>query len=38
VDDAGNDLPAEAVFSYDIIDDAPTLPAWAGKGKIDKKG
>lgn len=34
VDEAGNDLPAQAVFSYEIIDDDPPLPAWAKKGRV----
>jgi hypothetical protein len=34
VDDAGNDLPVEAVFSYDIVDDNPTPPAWLKKGRL----
>ncbi len=29
VDDAGNDLPAQAVFSYEVVDDRPPLPVWA---------
>jgi len=29
VDDAGNDLPAQAVFSYEVVDDHPPLPRWA---------
>jgi hypothetical protein len=33
VDEAGNDLPAHAVFSYEVVDDHPPLPAWAKKGK-----
>ena len=33
VDEAGNDLPATAVYSYEVVDDDPPLPAWAKKGK-----
>ena len=29
VDEAGNDLPEKAVFSYEVFDHHPTLPAWA---------
>ncbi|HKQ25167.1 MAG TPA: hypothetical protein VJT81_12065 [Burkholderiales bacterium] len=32
VDEAGNDLPAQAVFSYEVVDDHPPLPAWAKRG------
>lgn len=38
VDAAGNDLPEKAVYAYEVADNRPPLPAWAGKGKIDKKG
>lgn len=38
VDEAGNHLPANAVYSYEVVDDDPALPVWAAKGKIDKKG
>ena len=31
VDEAGNDLPTQAVFSYEVVDDHPPLPAWAKK-------
>lgn len=34
VDEAGNGLPAEAVFSYEVFDHHPPLPAWAEKEKI----
>lgn len=34
VDEAGKDLPAQAVFSYEVIDDDPPLPAWAKDGRI----
>lgn len=33
VDEAGNDLPAQAVFSYEVVDDHPPLPAWAKQGQ-----
>jgi len=29
VDEAGNDLPAQAVYSYEVVDDHPPLPEWA---------
>jgi len=32
VDAAGKDLPASAVYGYEIIDQAPPLPAWATAG------
>lgn len=34
VDEAGNYLPAKAVYSYEVVDDDPPLPAWANKGRI----
>ena len=34
VDEDGNDLPAEAVFSYEVVDDDPPLPAWAKTRKL----
>ena len=32
VDESGNDLPAKAVFAYEIVDIDPPLPEWV-KGK-----
>ena len=29
VDEDGHDLPAEAVYSYEVVDDKPPLPEWA---------
>ncbi|HKQ26748.1 MAG TPA: hypothetical protein VJT81_20065 [Burkholderiales bacterium] len=34
VDDAGNDLPAEVMFSYDVVDDDSPLPEWAMHGRF----
>jgi hypothetical protein len=34
VNEAGNHLPAKAVYSYEVVDDDPPLPAWAKKGKV----
>jgi len=34
VDEAGDYLPTQAVFSYDIADENPPMPAWAKKGKV----
>ena len=32
VDESGNDLPAKAVFAYEVVDTGP-LPQWAKKGR-----
>ena len=29
VDEAGNDLPGIASYSYEVVDDNPPLPSWA---------
>ena len=34
VDDAGNDLPAEVMFSYDVVDYDSPLPEWATHGRF----
>ena len=31
VDEAGNHLPEEAVYSYEVVDENPLLPEWAKK-------
>ena len=31
VDEAGNHLPAKAVYAYEVVDDNPPLPEWAMK-------
>lgn len=36
VDEAGNDLPEKAVYSYEVVDDDPPLPEWAENGKLAK--
>ena len=33
VDEAGKYLPAQAAFSYEVVDDNPPLPTWAKEGK-----
>lgn len=38
VDEAGDYLPVQAVYSFEVVDDNPPLPVWAKKGKFDKKG
>ncbi|HKQ24363.1 MAG TPA: hypothetical protein VJT81_07995 [Burkholderiales bacterium] len=32
VDEAGNHLPARALYTFEIVDENPPLPAWAKKG------
>ena len=34
VDEAGNYLPVQAVYSYEVVDENPPLPEWAKKGKF----
>jgi hypothetical protein len=36
VDESGNDLPADAVYAYEVVDTDPPLPGWAKKGKIER--
>ena len=36
VDESGNDLPAKAVFAYEIVDTYPLLPQWANRGKVGR--
>ena len=33
VDEAGNHLPANATYAYEVVDDDPPLPEWANKGR-----
>ena len=33
VDKSGKDLPAKAVYAFEVVDDDPALPAWAKKAK-----
>lgn len=33
VDESGNDLPAQAVYAFEIVDPDPPLPEWAKKGR-----
>ena len=34
VDEAGNQLPEKAVYSYEVVDRNPLLPEWAKEGKF----
>lgn len=34
VDEAGNHLPAKAVYTYEVVDENPPRPAWAKDGKF----
>jgi hypothetical protein len=34
VDEAGNYLPAKAVYTYEVVDENPPAPAWAQDGKF----
>ena len=36
VDEAGNDLPEKAVYSYYVVDNDPPLPEWAKQGKVGR--
>jgi hypothetical protein len=37
VDEAGNQLPEKAVYSYEVVDQNPLLPEWAKVGKFGSK-
>ena len=34
VDESGRDLPAEAVYAFEVVDTYPSRPAWAKKRKF----
>ncbi len=34
VDEAGNYLPAKAVYTYEVVDENPPRPTWAKDGKF----
>ena len=36
VDEAGDNLPIEAVYTHDLVDDNPPLPEWAKTGKVGR--
>ena len=34
VDEAGDYLPAQALYTYEVVDENPPPPEWAKKGKV----
>jgi hypothetical protein len=34
IDESGNDLPAKAVYAFEVVDDNPPLPSWAKQRKF----
>ncbi len=36
VDEAGDYLPEEAAYSFEVVDDNPPLPEWAKRGKVGR--
>ncbi len=36
VDEAGDYLPVNAVYTYEVVDENPPLPMWGKKGKFGR--